>query len=69
MNLEQKDEPQHKYMGKITEPLLDVLGIEHVVLGKELSEQEVDAGFDRAAQKLREGKQFGVCIEERFSCE
>lgn len=61
-----KDEPQHKYMGKITEPLLDVLGIEHVVLGKELSEQEVDAGFDRAAQKLREGKQFAFVLKRDF---
>ena len=61
-----KDEPQHKYMGKITEPLLDVLGIEHVVLGKELSEQEVDAGFDRAAQKLREGKQFAFVLKGDF---
>ena len=61
-----KDEPQHKYMGKITEPLLDVLGIEHVVLCKELSEQEVDAGFDRAAQKLREGKQFAFVLKRDF---
>lgn len=61
-----KDEPQHKYMGKITEPLLDVLGIEHMVLGKELSEQEVDAGFDRAAQKLREGKQFAFVLKRDF---
>lgn len=61
-----KDEPQHKYMGKITEPLLDALGIEHVVLGKELSEQEVDAGFDRAAQKLREGKQFAFVLKRDF---
>ena len=53
-------------MGKITEPLLDVLGIEHVVLGKELSEQEVDAGFDRATQKLREGKQFAFVLKRDF---
>ena len=42
-----KDEPQHKYMGKITESLLDVLGIEHMVLGKELTEQEISEGFGR----------------------
>ena len=46
-----KDEPQHKYMGKITESLLDVLGKEHMVLGKELTEQEISEGFGRAAQK------------------
>lgn len=61
-----KDEPQHKYMGKITEPLLDVLGIEHMVLGKELSVQEVDNAFDRAEQKLREGKQFAFVLKRDF---
>lgn len=61
-----KDEPQHKYMGKITEPLLEVLGIEYIVLGKELSDQEVDAAFDRAAQKLREGKQFAFVLKRDF---
>lgn len=29
-----KDEPQHKYMGKITEDLLRVLEIEYIVLEK-----------------------------------
>ena len=61
-----KDEPQHKYMGKITESLLDVLGIEHMVLGKELTEQEISEGFGRAAQKLKEGQQFAFVLKKDF---
>ena len=61
-----KDEPQHKYMGKITEPLLDVLGIEHIVLGKELTVQEVEAAFAKAAQKLKEGQQFAFVLKRDF---
>ena len=53
-------------MGKITEPLLDVLGIEHIVLGKELTVQEVKNAFDRATQKLREGKQFAFVLKRDF---
>lgn len=61
-----KDEPQHKYMGKITESLLDVLDIEHIVLGKELTEQEITDGFLRAAQRLEEGKQFAFVLKRDF---
>ena len=62
----EKDEPQHKYMGKITEPILDVLGIEHIVLGKELTAQEIEAAFDKAAQKLKEGQQFAFVLKRDF---
>lgn len=61
-----KDEPQHKYMGKITESLLDVLGIEHIVLGKELTEQEVTDGFMKAVQMLKDGKQFAFVLKKDF---
>lgn len=61
-----KDEPQHKYMGKITESLLDVLGIEHMVLGKELTEQEVTDGFTKAVQMLKDGKQFAFVLKKDF---
>lgn len=53
-------------MGKITESLLDVLGIEHMVLGKELTEQEISEGFGRAAQKLKEGQQFAFVLKKDF---
>ena len=58
--------PRHKYMGKITETLLDVLGIEHIVLGKELTVQEVEVAFDKAAQKLKEGQQFAFVLKRDF---
>ena len=61
-----KDEPQHKYMGKITEDLLRVLEIEYIVLEKELSMQEIMRSFERAAQVLKEGKQFAFVLKRDF---
>lgn len=61
-----KDEPQHKYMGKITEGLLDILGIEYMVLGAELSAEEVKLGFERAKQALEEKRQFAFVLKRDF---
>ena len=56
-----KDEPQHKYMGKITEDLLRVLEIEYIVLEKELSMQEIMRSFERAAHKLEKKRVY--CLD------
>lgn len=61
-----KDEPQHKYMGKITESLIELLGIEYMVLGGELLEHEVYDAFERASYALKEGKQFAFILKRDF---
>ena len=53
-------------MGKITEDLLRVLEIEYIVLEKELSMQEIMRSFERAAQVLKEGKQFAFVLKRDF---
>ncbi len=37
-----KDEPQHKFMGRITEGIFDCLEIEHEVIDKNISETELN---------------------------
>ena len=61
-----KDEPQHKFMGHITEELLAALEIEHAVLGRELSEDEIADAFGRAAGALQKSRQFPFVIKRDF---
>lgn len=61
-----KDEPQHKFMGKVTEEILEVLGIEHIVLGRDTEEQELQQAFEKAGQALKESRQFAFVIKRDF---
>ena len=61
-----KDEPQHKYMGCITEPILDVLGIGHAVIGGDTTEEELDRVFGQAKAALEENSQFAFVVRRDF---
>lgn len=61
-----KDEPQHKYMGCITEPILEVLGIGHAALGGDTSEEELDKLFGQAKAALEENRQFAFVVKRGF---
>lgn len=58
-----KDEPQHKKQGKITEELLNVLGIPYVILAPEQSSDEVAAEVSRmAALAKTEGRPAALLV-------
>lgn len=59
-----KDEPQHVFMGKVTESMYDVLDIEHVAIGSETTDEELDAYFAKAAKALKDNKQFAMIIKK-----
>lgn len=61
-----KDEPQHKFMGKVTEEMLEILGIEHAVLGRDTEAQELQAAFEKAGRALKESRQFAFVIKRDF---
>ncbi len=61
-----KDEPQHKFMGKITEPLLELLDIEHIVLKNEMTDSEIAEAFKIASSALDVGHQFAFVLERDF---
>lgn len=59
-----KDEPQHKFMGKVTEEMFDVMDIEHAVIGSETTDEELNEIFNNAGDKLKENKQFAVIVKK-----
>ena len=58
------DEPQHKFMGKITEKLLDCLDIKYAIIDCDIDEPELEDIFSRAKKFLSENKQFALLIKE-----
>jgi len=59
-----KDEPQHKFMGRITERIFDCLEIEYEVIDKNTSETELDGIFGRIKNALENKKQFALIIKK-----
>lgn len=60
----QKDEPQHKYMGLITESMLNDLSIPYAIIGNETSEEELTGLFDRAKEALKSNKSFAFLVKK-----
>ncbi|MCL2100433.1 MAG: phosphonopyruvate decarboxylase [Fibromonadales bacterium] len=59
-----KDEPQHKFMGRITEKIFDCLEIEHEVIDGNASEAELEKIFCRIKDVLANKKQFSLIIKK-----
>ncbi len=60
---ETKDEPQHKYMGKITLGLLKLLDISYAVVASETTEGELEAFLQEAKAAFSENKQYALVIK------
>ncbi len=58
------DEPQHKFMGKITTGLLDVLEIPYSVIGSDTTEAQLDEILTAAAAVLGENRQYAIVIRK-----
>ncbi len=58
------DEPQHKFMGKITEDMLKVLEIPHAVISKETTPSQLDRIFEEASATLQQKKQYAIVIKK-----
>lgn len=59
-----KDEPQHKFMGKVTESLYDVLNIKHEAIGPDTTDEELDAIMAKAQECLKNDKQFALIVKK-----
>lgn len=57
-----KDEPQHRYMGKITLELLEVLQIKYSVLTKDTTEEELERAVEEAEEEFSKGRQYAFVI-------
>lgn len=58
------DEPQHKFMGRITEKMFDTLEIEHTVISKDTTEEELDKIMATANKVLASNKQYAIIIKK-----
>lgn len=60
---DKKDEPQHKFMGCITEKMFDCLEIEYEVIDGSVTEIKLIKIFDKAQNILENKKQFALIIK------
>lgn len=60
----EKDEPQHVYQGKITFPLLDVLGIEHAELSKQTTSEEFQDIMKDCNIAISQHKSYAIVIDK-----
>ena len=58
------DEPQHIYQGEVTTKLLDDMGISNFVIGKETTDEEVEAAMNGFKEKLSRGLDVAFVIRK-----
>lgn len=57
------DEPQHKYMGKITEKILNDLDIAYSIIDSETSDEDLDRYFAQAMEAFKHNSQYALVIK------
>jgi len=57
------DEPQHKFMGRVTLPLLDTLEISYAVLDRDTRPRELEGIFKEAAEVLKSERTFALVVQ------
>ena len=58
------DEPQHIYQGEVTVKLLDVMGIRSFVIGKDTSDEQVEAAMAAFREALAAGQDVAFVIRK-----
>ena len=60
----EKDEPQHKFQGKITLSLLDVMNIKYFIIDKNTTDEVVKNAMIEFNELLKDGKQVAFVIKK-----
>lgn len=58
------DEPQHKFMGKITKEMLATLNIKNSVINKETTLEDLELVFKNALRELQKNHQYAIIVEK-----
>lgn len=58
-----KDEPQHKYMGMITESLIKELDIKYSIFSSDMTDEEAKNAFEDAQMQLQENKPYCLLVK------
>lgn len=61
-----KDEPQHKFMGQITEGFLQELEIAYSILDPQTTEEDLKSILDMAKKHMDKQKQYALVIKKGF---
>lgn len=60
----ESDEPQHKFMGKVTLPILKALEIDYDIVEKDTSEQQLSDIFNRAYDEMNKGNSYALVVKK-----
>lgn len=63
-NPEEKDEPQHRFMGKITETLVHVLGMDYSIISSNTLEEELEIIFQQVRESFKSNRQYAIIIKK-----
>lgn len=55
-----KDEPQHKFMGEVTLPMVEILEIPYDIISSETTEAELEKIMEKAGKELNLNRQFAI---------
>lgn len=58
------DEPQHKFMGEITEDLLKVMDINYSIISKDTTDEELEGIFELANTQMSDNKQYAIIVKK-----
>lgn len=59
-----RDEPQHRFMGEVTESLLEVLGISHRIVDGRTTPEELAAILKMAQEEMEQNRCFAIVIKK-----
>lgn len=59
----EKDEPQHKFMGRITTELLHILEIEYTIIDNETTQDILGQALDRAQKAFSNNRQYALIVK------
>ncbi len=57
-----QDEPQHKYMGKVTPAMLETLDIAYSIVARETTQQELEGYLEEARHAFEEKRQYALIV-------
>ncbi|WP_034229628.1 phosphonopyruvate decarboxylase [Lachnobacterium bovis] len=60
-----KDEPQHKFQGKITKDLIDLMQIKNVTLTENTTEETLKEDLKELKKELEEGRSIAFLVKEK----
>ncbi|MCI9293002.1 MAG: phosphonopyruvate decarboxylase [Erysipelotrichaceae bacterium] len=62
---ETKDEPQHKFQGKVTCRLMEDMDIPYAIISKETTRSQLRQIFEKASAHFKQNRQFAIIVKKQ----